>query len=143
AEQRHALLTKLAFMTYVMHEPEWQPPIHMPDGSRPEGYGQGTPNQKHCAFSCRAMAACMLTNHPMKKDWVKFAMDELRPHYEMTIAASGALLESPFYSSRDTMRYAPFWSAMTRAGVAEVAPDYKQWMDRPKKAFQYLADMLT
>jgi hypothetical protein len=41
------------------------------------------------------------------------------------------------------MRFGPFWSAMTRAGVAEVAPDYKEWMDRPKRSFQYLADMLT
>jgi len=86
-----------------------------PDGSRPEGYGQGTPNQKHCAFSCRAMAACILANHPLKKQWLEFAMAELRPHYQMTIAESGALLESPFYSSRDTMRDAPFWPAMTRA----------------------------
>src|SRR5262249_18403242 len=71
------------------------------------------------------------------------AMAELRPHYSYTINESGALLESPFYSSRDTMRYAPFWSAMTRAGVKDIAPDYEQWMNRPKRAFQYLTDMLT
>lgn len=141
--ERREFLTKLAFMVYVMHEPEWQPPVHMPDGSRPEGYGQGTPNQKHCAFSVRAMTACALANHPMKKEWLRFAMAELRPHYAYTIHESGALLESPFYSSRDTMRYAPFWLAMTRAGVADVAPDYLEWMNRPKRAFQYLADMLT
>ncbi len=142
AEKRD-MLTKLAFMTYVMHDPTWQPPVHMPDGSQPAGYGQGTPNQKHCAFSVRAMTACMLTNHPMKGDWLRFAMAEVRPHYRYTIHDSGALLESPFYSSRDTMRYAPFWSALVRAGVAEVAPDYAEWMNRPKKAFHYLADMLT
>ncbi|MHB9130082.1 MAG: hypothetical protein ACYDBB_03205 [Armatimonadota bacterium] len=142
-QEKRKFLTKLAFMTYVMHLSEWQPPVHMPDGSRPAGYGQGTPNQKHCAFSCRAITACMLANHPMKKEWMRFAMDELRPHYSYTIADSGALLESPFYSARDTMRYAPFWSAMTRAGVAEVAPDYQEWMNRPKKAFAYLANMLT
>lgn len=141
--EKRDFLAKLAFMTYVMHDPAWQPPVHMPDGSRPGGYGQGTPNQKHCAFSVRAMTACMLANHPMKKEWMRFAMAELRPHYEYTIHESGALLESPFYSSRDTMRYAPFWSAMTRAGVAEVAPDYEKWMNRPKLAFQYLANMLT
>jgi hypothetical protein len=56
-QEKHRYLVKLAFMAYVMHESEWQPPIHMPDGSRPDGYGQGTPNQKHCAFSCRARAA--------------------------------------------------------------------------------------
>jgi len=142
-KERRDLLTKLAFMVYVMHDPWWQPPVHMPDGTRPAGYGQGTPNQKHCAFSCRAMTACMLKNHPMKKEWLRFAMAELRPHYSYTIAESGALLESPFYSSRDTMRYAPFWRAMVRAGVAEVAPDYEKWMDRPKRAFEYLANMLT
>jgi hypothetical protein len=141
--EKHRLLSKLAFMTYVMHTPEWQPPVHMPDGSQPAGYGQGTPNQKHCAFSCRAMTACMLTNHPQKPDWMRWAMDELRPHYRYTIADSGAMLESPFYTCRDTMRYAPFWSAMSRAGVAEVAPDYQEWMNRPKRAFQYLANMLT
>ncbi|HOS42947.1 MAG TPA: hypothetical protein PK794_04580, partial [Armatimonadota bacterium] len=141
--EKHALLVKLAFLTYLMHTPEWQPPVHMPDGSRPAGYGQGTPNQKHCAFSVRAMTACLLRNHPMKPAWLRFAMAELRPHYRYTIHESGALLESPFYSSRDTMRYAPFWSALTRAGVAAVAPDYREWMNRPKRAFQYLADMLT
>jgi hypothetical protein len=140
---KREMLSKLAFMVYVMHEPEWQPPVHLPDGSRPAGYGQGTPNQKHCAFSVRAMTACMLANHPEKKQWLEFAMAELRPHYQYTIHESGALLESPFYSSRDTMRYAPFWSAMVRAGVKDVAPDYEQWMNRPKRAFQYLANMLT
>lgn len=142
-EEKRKFLSQLAFMTYVMHEEEWQPRVHMADGSVPEGYGQGTPNQKHCAFSARAINACMLANHPMKKQWMKFAMAEVRAHYPWTINESGALLESPFYSSRDTLRYAPFWSAMTRAGVAEIAPDYKKWMNRPKKAFQYLADMLT
>jgi len=142
-EEKRAILTKLAFVVYVMHDPAWQPPVHMPDGSRPEGYGQGTPNQKHCAISCRAITACMLENHPHKQAWMRFAMDELRPHYEYTIHTSGALLESPFYSSRDTIRYAPFWSAMTRAGVARIAPDYEQWMNRPKQAFVYLCDMLT
>lgn len=142
-QEKKTFLTKLAFLVYVMHDSEWQPPVHMPDGSRPEGYGQGTPNQKHCAFSCRAMTACMLRNHPMKKEWLRFAMAELRPHYGYTIHESGALLESPFYSSRDTMRYAPFWSAMTRAGVAEVAPDYEKWLNWPKRAYVYLTDMLT
>lgn len=142
-QEKKKFLSKLAFATYVMHEPEWQPPIHMPDGSVPTGYAQGTPNQKHCDFSARAINACMLGNHPMKQEWMKFAMGEVRAHYPSTINESGALLESPFYTSRDTMRYAPFWSAMSRAGVAEVAPDYKQWMNRPKKAFAYLANMLT
>jgi hypothetical protein len=142
-EEKRKFLSQLAFMTYVMHEEEWQPRVHMADGSVPEGYGQGTPNQKHCAFTARAITACMLANHPMKQEWMKFAMAEVRAHYPWTINESGALLESPFYSSRDTLRYAPFWSAMTRAGVDEIAPDYKQWMNRPKKAFQYLADMLT
>lgn len=141
--EKRKLLSKLAFVTYVMHEPEWQPPLHLPDGTKAGGYSQGTPNQRHCAFSARAITACMLENHPMKPTWMDFAMKEVRIHYPQTIAESGALLESPFYTSRDTMRYGPFWSAMTRAGVAEIAPDYKQWMNRPKKAFVYLADMLT
>jgi hypothetical protein len=140
-EEKRQFLTKLAFVVYVMHDPVWQPPVHRPDGSRPEGYGQGTPNQKHCAFSCRAITACMLANHPQKRAWLDFALAEVRAHYPWTIAESGALLESPFYTSRDTMRYAPFWSALTRAGCT--GPAVEAWMNRPRKGFQYLADMLT
>jgi hypothetical protein len=142
-QEKRTFLTKLAFVTYMLHEPEWQPPIHLPDGTRLGAYPQGTANQKHCAFAARALTACMLTNHPQKGEWMKFAMGEVRAHYPTTISESGALLESPFYTARDTMRYAPFWKAMTRSGVAEIAPDYKQWMNRPKKGFRYLVDMLT
>lgn len=141
--EKKRFLSKLAFVTYVMHEAEWQPFLHLPDGTRAGGYSQGTPNQRHCAIAARGITACMLGNHPMKNQWMEFTMGEIRAHYPGTISESGALLESPFYTSRDTMRYGPFWSAMSRAGVASVAPDYKQWMERPKKAFAYLADMLT
>jgi hypothetical protein len=143
-DERHAALTKIAFLVYLMHDPMWIPPNYAYEPDKPvpyPGYVQGTPNQKHCYFSVRAMLAMALTNHPEKAKWMQYAVDENERCTPASIAESGVHLESPFYSARDTMRYGPFWTAMGRAGVDRAV--YNKWFSREKMTYQYMADMLT
>ncbi|MHB9024874.1 MAG: hypothetical protein ACYC7E_11985 [Armatimonadota bacterium] len=135
--ERRSTLSKLAFVVYLLNDPMFQPP-NVTDVA---GYGQGTPNMKHCLIAVRGMMACMLTNHPAKRQWMDYTMVEYNRNLQISLNTNGVHLESPFYSSRDTMRFGPFWLAMTRAGVnGDLA---KQWLDREKHTFQYLGDMLT
>jgi hypothetical protein len=136
--ERRKMLSQIAFIVYLLHDTMWFPPDY-PQG--PIGYAQGTPNMRHCLFATRAMVACMLGNHPDKPAWIERAMlanDRVMPD---SVNTNGVHLESPFYSSRDTMRFVPFWIAMIRAGAKGQGVD--QWMQREKLTFQYMGDMLT
>lgn len=143
-EQRHQALVKLAFASCLMHDAYWIPPNYdfSPNKDEPYiAYVQGTPNQKHCYYSVRAMTACMLTGHPSLPTWLNTAVEENERVMSGSVAPSGAHLESPFYSSRDTMRYGPFWKALMRAGINDKRAT--RWVEREKMCFQYMADMLT
>ena len=142
--ERQAILHKLAFVVALMHDPQWLPPNYSFDPQKPDpypAYVQGTPNQKNCYISVRAMTACLLANHPEKKHWLDTALAENERVMPGSVAPSGVHLESPFYSSRDTMRFGPFWTALTRAGVSGPLAD--KWFAREKKTFVYLGDLLT
>lgn len=142
--QRHQALIKLAFAANLMHDAYWLPPNYdfSPNKDEPYiAYVQGTPNQKHCYYSVRAMTACMLTGHPSLPAWLNTALEENERVMSGSVAPSGAHLESPFYSSRDTMRYGPFWKALMRAGITDARATH--WVEREKKTYQYMADMLT
>jgi hypothetical protein len=143
-EQRRQALIKLAFASCLMHDPTWIPPNHdyAPNKDEPYiAYVQGTPNQKQCYLSVRAMTACMLTGHPRLPAWLNTAIEENERVTSGSVAPSGAHLESPFYSARDTMRYGPFWKAMMHAGITDERAT--RWVEREKRCYQYMADMLT
>lgn len=138
AEERRQMLSRIAFLVYLMHDTIWYPTDYAQGRA---GYEVGTPNQRHCLFSTRAMVACMLENHPDKPAWIRRALEANDRVMPDSVNTNGVHLESPFYSARDTMRFGPFWTAMTRAGAK--GPDAEQWMNREKMTFQYLGDMLT
>ena len=143
-QERKELQTKLAFIVYVMHDQTWWPPNYPFEPTKDvtyPAYVQGTPNQKHCYYSVRAMTACLLGNHPMLPKWIDFALEENERVMPGSVAENGVYVESAFYSSRDTMRFGPFWTAMTRAGAQ--GPNVDKWLRREKLCFQYLSDLLT
>lgn len=143
-EQRTALLSKLAFAVYVMHDRTWWPPNYPfePTQDAPyPAYVQGTPNQKHCYYAGRAMTACLLGNHPELSHWLATAVEENERVMPGSVAENGVYVESAFYSARDTMRFGPFWTALTRAGVKD--PAVQKWLRREKLCFQYMSDLLT
>lgn len=143
-EQRHAALVKLAFAVNLMHDWQWIPPNYDFSPQKDEsylGYVQGTPNQKQCYLSVRAMTACLLTGHPALPAWINIALEENDRITAGAVAPSGAHVESPFYSARDTMRFGPFWKALLRAGVDRQRAD--PWIEREKHCYEYMADMLT
>ncbi len=143
-EQRKTFLSKLAFTSYLMHDSFWCPPNYAYEPNKPDpypGYVQGTPNQKHCYFAGVAMTACLLANHPHLPAWLQFALEENERVMPASVSPGGVHLESPFYSARDTMRFGPFWTALTRAGID--TPQSRAWIQREKMTYQYLGDMLT
>ncbi|MHB9130977.1 MAG: hypothetical protein ACYDBB_07795 [Armatimonadota bacterium] len=142
--EKKAMLSKLAFVVYLMHDQTWWPPNYPfePTKSDPyPAYVQGTPNQKHCYYSVRAMTACMLANHPQLPKWIAWALEENERVMPGSVAENGVYVESAFYSARDTMRFGPFWTALTRAGAK--GPEVEKWIQREKLTFQYLGDLLT
>ena len=142
--EKHAILVKLAFMVHVIHDPFWMPPNHpfLPQTHAPyPAYVQGTPNQKHCYISARGMLESALTGHPDLPRWTAHTLEEYERCLPGSVAESGVHAESPFYSSRDTMRFGPFWRALTRAGVK--GPVVDQWLTRLAKTFEYMGDMTT
>ena len=143
AEERHEILKKLAFLVYQMHDPVWIPPNYTFDPGNPpyHGYVQGTPNQKGCYYMTRAVAACMLKGHPKRPEWIDYALEENDRVATGSVHQSGALLESCFYTSRDTMRWGPMWRALEHAGCTD--PRVAKWQAIQKRALAYLTDMLT
>jgi len=145
-KEKKKLLTKLAFIQYVLNDDLYIPHIYPfnPTGQKYyPGYVNGTPNMKICLFTTRGIMAAMLKNHPEFKKWTDQAMDDFYNIVAVSITKSGAHLESPFYSSRDTMRYGPFWAAMKRTGVLKNNAMAQKWEKRLKKCYTYMGDMLT
>lgn len=143
-QEKHAILVKLAFMVNVIHDPFWMPPNHpfLPQTHEPyPAYVQGTPNQKHCYISARGILESALTGHPDLPRWTAHTLEEYQRCLPGSVAESGVHAESPFYSSRDTMRFGPFWRALTRAGVKGPVVDH--WMKRLRNTFEYMGDMTT
>jgi len=139
--ERKEMLSRLAFVVYLLNNPMFQPPNYPMGAGEYIGYGQGTPNMKHCLIAVRGMLACMLSNHPDRKQWMDYTLEEYERNIPYSVNSNGVHLESPFYSSRDTMRFGPFWLAMTRAGVSGAI--VQKWLNRTKLTYQYLGDMLT
>jgi len=138
------LLIQLAFVQHVMADEMYWPPNYPFAPEKPEpypAYVQGTPNQKICYLTARGIVAAMLRNHPRFTPWMDRVLEEHDRVVADSVAPSGAHVESPFYSARDTMRFGPFWTALTRAGVQR--EDTTAWMTRLKHCYQYLGDMLT
>ena len=145
ANDKRTFLKRLAFFCYIIHDPWWIPPNHpfLPQNvDEPyAAYVQGTPNQKHCYVSLKALVPCVLAGHPMRDEWINDALVEYDRVLKGSVAPSGVHAESPFYSSRDTMRFGPVMKAMRRAKVDHPILDH--WYEREKKCFTYLLDMLT
>jgi hypothetical protein len=143
-EQRRRFLTLIAFSVRLMDNLMFWPPNYPFNPHKDEFYPvyvQGTPNQKTCYITGRGISACMIPNHPRFQDVMKRVLTEFDRVVSDAVAPSGAHLESPFYSSRDTIRFGPFWTAVTRTGVK--APEVETWLPRIKSCFQYMSDMLT
>ncbi|MCX5659756.1 MAG: hypothetical protein NTW19_08555, partial [Planctomycetota bacterium] len=142
SQEKHDILVKLAFMVYAIHDPFWMPPNHPFEPQKHDpypAYVQGTPNQKHCYISARGIAESALTGHPMLPQWTAHTLEEYQRCLPGSVAPSGVHAESPFYSSRDTMRFGPFWRALTRAGVKGPVVDH--WLARIHNTFEYMGDM--
>ncbi len=120
SEEKADELRKLALLTYYLHDHHWLPPQYAFDavGGAYPGYVQGTPNMKTCFSFIKAMLACLLKGHPAQQEWIQEAIEDNDRVMPVSVHESGALLESPFYSSRDTMRWGPFWTALARKGGA-------------------------
>ena len=143
-QQRRHTLTRIAFAVYVMDDLMYWPPNYPFNPHKDEFYPvyvQGTPNQKTCYITGRGISACMIRNHPRFQRWMGRVLAEFDRVVSDSVAPSGAHLESPFYSCRDTMRFGPFWTAVTRSGVGGAEVD--KWTPRLKRCYQYLSDMLT
>ena len=143
-EQHRRTLTQIAFAVHLMDDLMYWPPNYPYNPHKDEFYPvyvQGTPNQKTCYITGRGISACMIRSHPRFRKWIERCLAEFDRVVSDAVAPSGAHLESPFYSSRDTMRFGPFWAAVTRAGVE--APQVEVWLPRIKRCFQYMSDMLT
>lgn len=143
AEHR-ALLIQLAFIQHLMADEMYWPPNYGFSPQLPDpypAYVQGTPNQKICYLTARGILGCVLRNHPQFPVWLERVLAEHDRCVADSVAPGGAHVESPFYSSRDTMRFGPFWSALTRAGVG--GPDTAAWLTRLRNCYQYMGDMLT
>ena len=143
-DERKHCLTLISFATHLMDDLMFWPPNHPFNPHKDEFYPvyvQGTPNQKTCYITGRGMSACMIRNHPRFPQWMGRALAEFDRVVSDAVAPSGAHLESPFYSARDTMRFGPFWTAVTRAGVGGV--QVERWGPRLKRCYEYLTHMLT
>lgn len=135
-EEKRRVLAKIAFLQYVLHEPAFAPPVY-PQG--PMSYIMGTQNQRLCLITVRGMLAAMLAGHPEQQAWIDRAIEANVRTLPLSLSEHGVHLESPFYSSRDTMRFWPFWTAVRRKGGA----DTQGLFERSGKTFVYLAQMLT
>lgn len=146
AAEKKDLLTNLAFLQHVLNDSTYWPPLHPFTPSSQAhypGYVCGTPNQKICYLTARGIVAALLRNHPQFPRWAARAMDDFDRIASVSVAPSGAHLESPFYSSRDTIRFGPFWTAMKRAGVVNDNAKAQEWETRLKRCYEYMGHMLT
>jgi len=140
SDEKKRVLTKLAFMAYLLNDPMYMPPSYPKNRPGPyPGYETGTPNQRHHHWANMGIVACMLPGHPDREKWIRNAVDQHLVNMPWILAENGVFQESPFYTARDTSRFGPFDLAMTRAGVK----DLDAMMEREKRGFRYLADMLT
>ncbi|MCJ8331530.1 MAG: hypothetical protein HRT89_02420 [Lentisphaeria bacterium] len=145
-ERKRQMLSRLAFIEYITNDYNYWPPSipFSPTSSEPySGYVCGTPNQKICYLTARGIVAAMIPNHPEFKQWTDRAKADFELNVSESVAKSGVHSESPFYSSRDTMRFGPYWTAMKRAGVIDNDPAAEAWEARLKKCYSYIAQMLT
>lgn len=139
AEKRD-YLTKLAFFSYVLQDAMYLPPSYPKNVPGPyPGYEIGTPNMRHCHWTNLAFVACMLGNHPLRDVWIARARAEQQRNMGWLLAENGVYQESPFYTSRDTMRAGLYHLALARIGVTP-SPDE---LARERRGFRYLAEMLT
>lgn len=143
-EEHRQTLREISFAVHLMNDTMFWPPNYPFSPQLPEpypAYVQGTPNQKICYVTALGMCASILSSHPRHGQWMERVIEEYERVASDSVAPSGAHLESPFYSSRDTMRFGPFWTALTRAGVK--GPKVDHWLQRLKNCYLYLSDMLT
>jgi len=142
--ERRLFLSRLAFVQYMLNDWLYCPPNYdfSPQKEEPyPGYVQGTPNQKICYLTALGIVGSMINNHPEYRNWMARVMADHDRVVPGSVAPSGAHVESSFYSSRDTMRFGPFWTAITRAGAAPASAEH--WLARLKRVYQYLGDTLT
>lgn len=145
-EEKRKVLIQLAFLQYALYEWSYMPqtfPFSPTSKKLYPGYVCGTPNQKTCYLTARGIGAAMLKNHPEFKNWAQRAIDDFDLLVSGTVAESGAYVDSPFYSCRETLRFGPFWIAMNRCGATKYNSKSKRWIKRMKKCYQYLSHMLT
>ncbi|MBM4036088.1 MAG: hypothetical protein FJ291_30510 [Planctomycetes bacterium] len=62
-EQKSALRSRMAFMAYLLRDPNFLPP-------RKAGYGWGSANMPVNVGGARAITACLLSDHPKSREWL-------------------------------------------------------------------------
>ncbi|MDA0841703.1 MAG: hypothetical protein O3B01_14710 [Planctomycetota bacterium] len=87
--EEERLLAQVAFLGYTMNRPEfWSPE---------RGYS-ANPNMTTSVYGYQAAIACLISKHPLSKQWVKKSMEELKGQLNNWSDDNGGWLEAPHYA---------------------------------------------
>ena len=128
-EERAVMRAQLAFAAYQMASPDTQ---------SPDRGWSANPNMTCAWYSCLGDIACLISSHPMAKEWFARAYREVRLELDTWAGPNGGWLEAPHYAAVSIDFIVPLAIAARNTGMADFLYDPKL-----KNAVRYLGKIAT